>query len=297
MATSSASSCSESPSPSEQPQLITGAARLAGVLGWPVQHSRSPLLHNFWLRRHRIDGAYLPLPVAPAQFETAVHGLRAAGFRGVNVTIPHKEAAASVCTRIDHAAWRAGAVNTLLFTDDAILGTNTDGAGFIANLRAHGVDPAAGPALLLGAGGAARAIAASLLDLGVRVSIANRSQERAHALGRALPELRVLFWQERHAALADHALLINCTAAGMESAAGLDQDFSRAPANLAVADIVYVPLVTKFLAAAAARGLRTVSGLGMLLHQAVPGFTHWFGVTPAVDDEVFALLAADIAGT
>jgi shikimate dehydrogenase len=266
------------------------------VLGWPVQHSRSPLLHNFWLRRHGIDGAYLPLPVAPEHFAAAVHGLRAAGFRGVNVTIPHKEAAAALCTRIDHAAWRAGAVNTLRFTDEGIFGTNTDGAGFIANLRANGVDPAAGPALLLGAGGAARAIAASLMELGVRVSIANRSQERAHALARSLPGLRVLFWQERHAALADQALLINCTAAGMDSANPLDQDFSRAPASLAVADIVYVPLVTKFLSAAAARGLPTVSGLGMLLHQAVPGFTQWFGVTPVVDDEVFALLAADIAG-
>ncbi len=297
MATSSASSCLESPNPAELPHVITGAARLAGVLGWPVQHSRSPLLHNFWLRRHGIDGAYVPLPVAPERFATAVHGLRAAGFRGVNVTIPHKEAAASLCSRIDHAAWRAGAVNTLLFTDEGILGTNTDGAGFIANLRRHGIDPTAGPALVLGAGGAARAVAAALLDLGVRVSIANRSQERAHAMGRFLPSLRVLFWQERHAALADHALLINCTAAGMDGTGPLDQDFSRANANLAVADIVYVPLVTKFLAAATARGLRTVSGLGMLLHQAVPGFAHWFGVTPVVDDEVFALIAADIAGT
>src|SRR5271165_2769359 len=131
--------------------MISGAAILAGVLGWPVAHSRSPRLHNFWLARHGIDGAYVPLPVTPQDFATAVHGLRAAGFRGANVTIPHKEAAFAVCTRVDETARRAGAVNTLVFAADGIIGCNTDGAGFLANLRAHGVDPVAGPALLLGA--------------------------------------------------------------------------------------------------------------------------------------------------
>src|SRR5580658_5172272 len=130
--------------------MIGGAARLAGVLGWPVSHSRSPKLHNFWLARYGIDGAYVPLPVAPADFVTAVRGLRAVGFRGANVTIPHKEAAFAVCTRVDETAHRAGAVNTLSFADGEVAGSNTDGAGFLANLRAHGVDPAAGPALLLG---------------------------------------------------------------------------------------------------------------------------------------------------
>jgi shikimate dehydrogenase len=282
------------PTQPEAPSLITAAAKLAGVLGWPVQHSRSPLLHNFWLRRHGIDGAYVPLPVAPQHFETAVYGLRAAGFRGANVTVPHKEAALAVCTRIDHTARRAGAVNTLHFTEDGILGSNTDGAGFVENLRAHGVDPAAAPALILGAGGAARAIAATLLDLGIKVSIANRSTERAYAMADQLRGLRVLYWQERHAAFADHGLLINCTRAGMDSHEPLDQDFSRAPAGAVVSDIVYVPLVTKFLADAAARGLRTVTGLGMLLHQAVPGFTKWFGITPEVDQEVVDLISADI---
>jgi len=124
--------------------VITGAAKLAGVLGWPVRHSRSPVLHNFWLRRHGIDGAYVPLPVAPEHFAEAVRGLHAAGFRGANVTIPHKEAALALCTRVDQTARRAGAVNTLLFTRDQIIGSNTDGAGFIANLRAHGVEPTSG---------------------------------------------------------------------------------------------------------------------------------------------------------
>jgi shikimate dehydrogenase len=274
--------------------VITGAATLAGVLGWPVRHSRSPLLHNFWLERHGIDGAYVPLPVAPENFAAAVRGLQAAGFRGANVTIPHKEAALAICTKVDHTARRAGAVNTLLFTGDSIIGTNTDGAGFIANLRAHGVEPAAGPALILGAGGAARAIAAALLERAVPVSIANRSLDRAHALARDLPGLRVLYWQERHAALADHALLVNATAAGLHRAEPLDQDFTRANRDVAVADIVYVPLMTRLLADAAAHGLRTIDGLGMLMHQAVPGFAQWFGVTPVVDQEVFDFVAADI---
>ena len=274
--------------------MITGEAKLAGVLGWPVRHSRSPILHNFWLRKHGIDGAYVPLPVAPEHFAEAVRGLHAAGFRGANVTIPHKEAALAICTRVDRAAERAGAVNTLLFSGDQIIGTNTDGAGFIANLRAHGIEPSTGPALVLGAGGAARAIAAALLDRGVRVSIANRSLERAQALAETLPGLQVLYWQERHAAVAHHALLVNATAGGLHPAAPLDQDFSRAAAHMAVADIVYTPLMTKFLADAAQHGLRTIGGLGMLLHQAVPGFAQWFGPTPTVDQELFNAVAADI---
>ncbi len=274
--------------------MITGEAKLAGVLGWPVRHSRSPLLHNYWLTRHGIDGAYVPLPVAPEDFVSAVQGLRAAGFRGANVTIPHKEAALAVCTRIEPAARRAGAVNTLLFSGDNIIGSNTDGAGFVANLRAHGVEPTAGPALVLGAGGAARAIAAALLERGVQVSLANRSIDRAYDLAAVLPGLRVIYWQERHAAVADHALLVNATAAGLHNTGPLDQDFSRAAPGLAVADIVYVPLRTRFLADAASRGLRTVGGLGMLLHQAAPGFAQWFGVTPVVDQEVTDYIAADI---
>jgi shikimate dehydrogenase len=277
--------------------MISGAARLAGVLGWPVAHSRSPKLHNFWLARHGIDGAYVPLPVAPENFAAAVHGLRAAGFRGANVTIPHKEAAFAVCTRVDDTARRAGAVNTLAFAADGVTGTNTDGAGFLANLRAHGVNPAAGPALLLGAGGAARAIAAELLGRGVPVSVTNRTPERATALAAALPGIAVVEWSQRHAALADHALLVNTTSGGMHGGPGLDLDLCHANAALVVADIVYVPLTTPLLTAAIALGLRTVGGLGMLLHQAVPGFSQWFGVAPVVDQEVIDLIAADIPAT
>ena len=274
--------------------MITGSTKLAGVLGWPVAHSRSPLLHNHWLQQHGIDGAYVPLPARAEDFAAAVAGLRAAGFRGANVTIPHKEAALAACTKVDALARRAGAVNTLVFDGAAVIGSNTDGSGFVENLRAHGVDPKAGPALVLGAGGAARAIAAALMDLGVRVSFANRSHDRAAALARSLPGLTELYWLQRHAALADHALVVNTTAAGLKNEAPLDLDFSRAAKGLVVADIVYVPLTTALLKQASARGLKTVGGLGMLLHQAVPGFAAWFGVTPEVDQAVHDLMAADI---
>jgi shikimate dehydrogenase len=277
--------------------VITGNARLAGVIGWPVSHSRSPLLHNFWLARHGIDGAYVPLAVAPGDFVRVVAGLQLAGFAGANVTIPHKEAAFAICTRVDESARRAGAVNTLVFADGKVVGGNTDGAGFVANLHAAGIDPAAGPALLLGAGGAARAIAAALLAEGVAVSVTNRSPARAEALAAALPGLRVLDWARRDAALADQALVVNTTSLGMRGQPALELDLTAAPAELAVADVVYVPLMTPLLAAAQARGLRTAGGLGMLLHQAVPGFAAWFGVTPVVDEEVAALLAADIPPT
>jgi shikimate dehydrogenase len=274
--------------------VITGAARLAGVIGWPVAQSRSPVLHNAWLARHRIDGAYVPLAVAPDDFATAVAGLRAAGFRGANVTIPHKQAAFAVCNTVDDSARLAGAVNTLVFTAESIAGSNTDGSGFLANLRAHGVAPEAGPALILGAGGSARAIAAALLAQGVTVTVTNRSPERAIALAAALPDLHVLAWDDRNAALAGHALLINTTSAGMAGLPALDIDLASAPASMAVADIVYVPRETPLLRQAAARGLRIVGGLGMLLHQAVPGFAAWFGVTPVVDDAIVSLVSADI---
>ena len=272
-------------------RLLTGSARLAGVIGWPVAHSRSPRIHGTWLARHGIDGAYVPLPVRPEDFATVVRGLAKAGFAGANVTIPHKEAAFAVCDRVQEFARRAGAVNTLVFGAHGIEGQNTDGYGFVANLRAHGVDPA-GPVLLLGAGGAARAIVAALQDAGAAVTICNRSAERAAALAASLPPARVLPWAQREAALGDFALLVNTTSLGMVHHPALEMSLDRAAAGMAVADIVYAPLETKLLADAAACGLRAVAGLGMLLHQAVPGFAAWFGVTPVVDEELYRIVAA-----
>jgi shikimate dehydrogenase len=266
--------------------VITGRARLAGVVGFPVAHSRSPVLHNFWLARHGIDGAYVPLRVAPEEFAAALRGLRAAGFAGLNVTVPHKEAAFAACDFVDESAARAGAVNTIVFSNDGVHGSNTDGYGFMANLAAHGVR-AQGAALLLGAGGAARAIAAALLASGMQVSLCNRTRGRAEALAQALPGLTVLDWDAAPEALHDKSLLVNTTSLGMQGQEALVLDLSSAPAGLAVADIVYAPRQTGLLAAAQARGLLAVPGLGMLLHQAVPGFAAWFGVTPVVDSEVF----------
>jgi shikimate dehydrogenase len=274
--------------------ILSGNARLAGIVGWPVAHSRSPRLHGFWLERHCIDGAYVPLAVRPDDFPMAIRGLLSAGFAGANVTIPHKLAAFAICDTVDPTAQRAGAVNTLVFRDGRIVGSNTDGFGFIANLHAQGVDLAAGPALVLGAGGAARAIAAALQDAGTTVAIANRTRARAEALAHDLPGLVVLDWSARSVALADHALVVNTTSLGMQGHEPLDLDLSRAAPTLAVADIVYVPLDTPLLVAARTRGLRTVEGLGMLLHQAVPGFSAWFGVTPIVDDELRRFVAADL---
>ncbi len=273
--------------------LLSGHARLAGVIGWPVAHSRSPRLHGTWLARHGIDGAYLPLPIRPEHFSSCVASLVRMGFAGANVTIPHKEAAFAVCDVLEDSARRAGAVNTLVFRDGQIVGANTDGAGFLANLRAHGVDPAAGPALVLGSGGAARAIGAALIDAGATVTICNRTSDRAATLATDLPA-RPLGWEQRHAAVADHALVVNTTSLGMEGHDKLDLSLDRASPSLAVADIVYVPLETPLLAAAKSYGLKTVEGLGMLLHQAVPGFAAWFGITPAVDDELYRVVAADL---
>ncbi len=274
--------------------ILSGTARLAGITGWPVSHSRSPRLHGFWLRRYAIDGAYLPLPIDPANFPAAIRGLMLAGFAGVNVTIPHKIAAFAICDEVDPSARRAGAVNTLVFENGRIRGSNTDGWGFLQNLHAHGVDPAAGPALILGAGGSARAVAAVLQERGVRVTVANRTRARAEALARELPGLLVIDWQARHRALSDQALLVNTTSLGMSGHPPIEIDLDRGARGLTVADIVYVPLETDLLAAARARQIRTVEGLGMLLHQAVPGFRAWFGVDPVVDDALRRFVAADL---
>jgi shikimate dehydrogenase len=268
--------------------LLTARARLAGVVGWPVSHSRSPLLHNHWLTRYGIDGAYVPLPVRPEDLPSAVAGLRAAGFRGVNVTVPHKVAVARLCDALRPAARQAGAVNTLVFTEAGVVGDNTDGAGFLANLQAHATP--VGPALVLGAGGAARAIAAALLAEGVAVTIANRTPARAAELASLLPGLRTIPWDQRHA-LGGIALLVNTTSLGMAGQEPLEMDLASAAPGMAVCDIVYAPLETTLLAAARARGLRAVGGLGMLLHQAVPGFTAWFGVQPEVDAALYDLVA------
>ena len=275
--------------------VLSGKARKAGVLGWPVSHSRSPRLHGFWLARHGIDGAYLPLPVRPERFEAAVRALADLGFAGANVTIPHKEAAFALCDSVDAVAHRAGSVNTLIFAEDGtIRGTSTDGYGFVESLaeQAPGFAPAEGPAVILGAGGAVRSVAAALLDAGCpRLILVNRTIERAHALARDLGgAVEVTAEADLHGVV----LLVNGTSLGMAGQPPLAIDLTPLPPHAVVADMVYVPLETPLLAAARARGLRGVDGLGMLLHQARPGFEAWFGAAPQVDAELRAFVAHDI---
>lgn len=278
---------------------LSGSAALAGVIGWPIAHSRSPRLHGFWLQHHGIDGAYLPLAIAPDKLQSAVLGLRDAGFRGLNVTLPHKEAVMALCDRVDETAQRIGAVNTLIFEGETILGSNSDAFGFIENLKAGapGHDLTAAPGLLLGAGGAARAVAVALLDAGLpELLICNRSAERAEALAAALgAKSKAIAWSSRAEVLSDLGLLVNSTSLGMTDHPTLDLPLDTLPRSALVTDLVYTPLETPLLAAARARGCAAVDGLGMLLHQARPGFRAWFGVDPEVtpDLRAFVLGAAD----
>ncbi len=271
--------------------------RLAGVIGWPVAHSRSPLLHGYWLREHAIDGAYVKLAVAPGRLEPALRGLAALGFAGCNVTLPHKQEAARLVDRIEPLAARIGAVNMVTVAADGLLeGRNTDAEGFLAALAEADPDwrAASGPAVVLGAGGAARAVAAALLDAGApSVRLLNRTRGRAEELAEALGgAVEALDWDRRAAALADAALLVNTTTQGMAGQPALDLDLALLPRAALVSDIVYTPLATPLLLAARARGNRVAPGLGMLLHQARPAFEAWFGVLPEVTPGLRASIEA-----
>lgn len=271
--------------------ILSGKARLAGVMGWPVSHSRSPRLHGYWLERHGIEGAYVPLSVPPERIIEAVRALPILGFRGANVTVPHKEAVLEAVDRVDPAARRIGAVNTIVVMPDGSLeGRNTDGFGFMANLAAGAPrwQAADGPAIVVGAGGAARAIVVALIDAGVpEICLINRTRTRAEALASAVAgPIRVLDWAERGRALAEGNLLVNTTTQGMDRQPALDLDLGRLPGAAVVTDIVYTPLETPLLAAARRHGNPTIDGLGMLLHQARPGFEAWFGIAPEVTGDL-----------
>ena len=285
--------------------VTQGGPRLAGVMGWPVGHSLSPALHGHWFAGHGVAGIYVPLPVRPEDVGLAFRALPRLGFSGWNVTVPHKEAAFRLVDEHDDDAVRAQAVNTVLVqADGRLLGRNTDGQGFLASLRERvpAWRPGAAPALLVGAGGGARAVAAALLDAGVpRLLLANRTQAKAEELAgwlasAAAGQVEVVPWEGRAGALAGAGLLVNATSLGMAGQPPLDLELAGLPGDAVVADLVYVPLETGLLARARARGNPTVDGLGMLLHQAVPGFAHWGGVTPAVDEAVRACLLGILAG-
>lgn len=263
----------------------------AGVIGWPVRHSRSPLLHRAWLKRYKLAGSYDAYAVPPEGLAEFIGGLAAQGFRGVNVTLPHKEQVFQLMHRTSPEAGRIKAVNTVIVgADGELLGTNTDGFGFLENLKSNirGFRADAGPAVVLGAGGAARAIVAALIDAGCpRISVINRSRPRAETLAKDLGGgIHLADWGGRAAALKDAQLLVNSTSLGMTGQPALEMDLGLLPQSAVVNDIVYQPLMTPLLAAALARGNRAVGGIGMLLHQGRPGFAAWFGVEPAVTLEL-----------
>jgi shikimate dehydrogenase len=276
---------------------LLGAPR-AGVCGWPVAHSRSPLIHGYWLRTLGVAGAYERFAVPPEEFPAFAASIGAGGPLGANVTVPHKQAAFAACDRLSPAAQASGAVNTLWREDGALCGDNTDIAGFLDSLDAEAKDwPATTrTAIVLGAGGAAGAIVYALLSRGVeQVVVVNRTLERAEALAaRFSPAAIATSWRDLPSRLAKADLLVNTTTLGMAGQAPLDIDLSPLARSAIVADIVYVPLATPLIEAARRRELRAVSGLGMLLHQAAPGFERWFGVRPAVTAELRALVEADI---
>ena len=274
---------------------------LAGVMGWPVAHSRSPQIHTHWLEKHGLPGAYVLLPVAPGTLNVALPGLAALGFRGCNITIPHKVDAIALVHDVDAHARRVGAINTIVVQPDRSLrGMNTDGYGFIQSLLE--ASPAwvadAGPITVLGAGGAARAVVLALADRGAReIRLVNRTFEKADALAKEFgAPLKALPWAERHAALADVALLVNTTSQGMHGSPALDLNLDALPRRALVSDIIYVPLETPLLAGARQRGNVTVNGLGMLLHQARPAFEAWFGVLPEVTVDLRRLVESTLPG-
>lgn len=277
--------------------IVTGKAMLAGVVGWPVDHSLSPRLHGFWLERYRVDGAYVALAVRPVDLHAVLRMLPRIGFRGVNVTVPHKEAALGAMDEVEPLARTIGAVNTVVVREDgSLLGRNTDAFGFIENLRegAPHWHAAHKPALVVGAGGAARAICVALLDAGVpEIYLVNRTAARAEALAADLgDQVIAVRWNAHGAAMAEAALVVNATTLGMKGQPETELDLSKLPKTAVVTDVVYTPLETPLLAAAKARGNPTVDGLGMLIHQARPGFEAWFGKAPEADGELRAFLIA-----
>lgn len=270
----------------------------ACVIGWPITHSRSPLIHGYWLRQYGIDGSYEKIAVRPEDAASFLRALAANGYSGCNVTVPLKEIAFAMADEKDASAIAVGAANTIWIDAGRIWAANTDTYGFMTHLALSVPEwrERDAPVLLLGAGGAARAVVYGLLQSGVGdVRIANRTRLRAEEVAAHFgPRVRVVEWAQRVAAAREAGVIVNTTTIGMKGEGDLGLDFDKADARTVVADIVYVPLETGLLASARRAGLRTVDGLGMLLHQAVPGFEKWFGVRPEVTDELRASIVRDI---
>jgi shikimate dehydrogenase len=273
---------------------------MAGVMGWPVMHSRSPKLHNYWFAQHGLAGTYVPLAIEPTGLRPALRALPALKFAGCNLTIPHKEAALAIVDEVDPVARRIGAISCVVVRPDGSLaGSNNDGYGFIHSLLEAYPDwrADAGPIVVIGSGGGSRAVVYALAERGAReIRLVNRTFERAEALAKEFgAPIRALPWDDRHAAQEGASLLVNTTSQGMVGQPPLELDLDRLPQSALVADIVYIPRETPLLAAARRRGNRTMNGLGMLLHQARPAWKAWFGIEPQVTPELRALIEATIA--
>jgi shikimate dehydrogenase len=275
---------------------------LAGVMGWPVMHSRSPMLHTYLMKQHGLIGTYVPLAIKPENLAAALRGLAPLGFSGCNITIPHKEQALKTADHVDEVARRIGAVSCITVRPDGTLAaTNNDAFGFVQSILQE--QPAwradAGPVVVIGAGGGARAVVYSLAQRGAReIRVVNRTRARADALAREFgPPVASVEWADRGRALSDAAMLVNTTSQGMVGQAPLDLPLDTLPTQALVSDIVYVPVETPLLVAARRRGNPTVDGLGMLLHQVRPAWQAWFGIDPQISPELRAHVEASIPRT
>lgn len=270
---------------------ITGKTVWAGVIGWPVSHSLSPLIHNHWCREHDIDAAYMALPVPPQELEKVIPALPHMGCVGVNLTIPHKELVVGQLQRVDPQARRIGAVNTVVVKGDILHGYNTDAYGFWQNIAVHAPGAKRDKAFVVGAGGAARAVVAALDEAGFQtVHVMNRTPERALRMREVSPKVRMVEWCSAAAEIEGCDLLVNTTSLGMQGQPPLEIALGKLPRHALVTDIVYTPLETPLLKAAKLLGLQAVDGLGMLIYQAQKAFELWFGILPEVDERLRAML-------
>ena len=267
---------------------MAGDFVLAGVMGWPISQSRSPVLHNYWIQQYQLNGRYVPLAVKPENLGDAIRGLRALGFRGCNLTMPHKQMAMTMLDSVTDTAKRIGAVNCIVVEPDGKMwGTNNDGNGYYLSLLEVAPDwkPSNGPICILGAGGAARGLLVTLIENGAKeIRLINRTFDKAEALAKAVDPriVKAIVWEKRADVIADVALLTNATNQGMVGKPAFDISLDKLSKQTLVSDLIYTPPETPFLAAAKARGNVTVNGIGMLLHQARPAFKAWFGVMPEI---------------
>jgi shikimate dehydrogenase len=274
---------------------------MAGVMGWPVMHSRSPMMHNYWMEQQGLAGTYVPLAIEPGKIGPALRAMHPLGFAGCNLTIPHKQDAMEIVDEVDEVAKKIGAISCVVVRDDgSLFGTNNDWLGFLGNLKEFRPDwrADAGPVTVIGAGGGSRAVCYALLDQGVtEIRLVNRTRERAEKLAEEFGgPIEVHSWEERHDALDGVAMAVNVTSQGMQGETALDIQLDALPVDAIAADIIYIPLETPFLAAARARGNPTLNGVGMLIHQGPPAWKRWFGAEPQVTPDLRAEMEKSISG-